>query len=37
MKIKFLVDENVLYHAIRGVDKSDEPSLDATRFLATLI
>ena len=37
MKYNFLLDENILYHAIRGVDLHDRPDDTATRLIQTLV
>ena len=37
MRHKFLLDENILYHAIRGVDRLDEPDDTATRLILTIV
>jgi hypothetical protein len=33
---KFLLDENILYHAIRGVDRHNEPDATAARLILTI-
>ena len=37
MRLNFLLDENVLYHAIRGVDLRDQPDDTATRLIRTIV
>lgn len=37
MKYKFIVDENIFYCAIRGVDEHDEKDTSSARFLANLL
>lgn len=37
MKYKFIVDENIIYCAIRGVDEHDEKDTSSARFLANLL
>ena len=37
MRLNFLLDENILYHAIRGVDLHDQPDPTATRLVLTII
>ena len=36
MKRKFIIDENIIYHAARGINKHDEESFDALYFLKEL-
>jgi len=33
LRLTFLLDENVLYHAVRGVNEHDEPNFSAMEFL----
>jgi hypothetical protein len=33
----FLLDENILYHAIRGVDRHDNPDDTAARLIRTIV
>ena len=35
MKHKFLLDENILHHAVKGVDTQDNPDSTATEFVLT--
>jgi hypothetical protein len=37
VRLKFLLDENILYHAIRGVDQHDRPDDTATRLVLTIV
>jgi hypothetical protein len=37
VKLNFLLDENILYHAIRGVDLHDQPDDTATRLVRTIV
>ena len=37
MRHNFLLDENILYHAIRGVDLHDQPDDTATRLVLTIV
>ena len=37
MRHKFLLDENILYHAIRGVDRFDRPDDTATQLIRTIV
>jgi hypothetical protein len=37
VKLNFLLDENILYHAIRGVDLRDQPDDTATRLIRTIV
>lgn len=37
MRHNFLLDENILYHAIRGVDLHDQPDDTATRLIQTIV
>jgi hypothetical protein len=37
VKHDFLLDENILYHAIRGVDLHDQPDDTATRLIQTIV
>ena len=37
MRHNFLLDENILYHAIRGVDRYDKPDDTATRLVLTIV
>ena len=36
MRLTFLLDENILYHAFRGVDKHDQPDLAAQELVAAI-
>ena len=37
MRLYFLLDENILYHAIRGVDPHDQPDETSTRLVQTIV
>ena len=37
MRYNFLLDENIIYHAIRGVDLHDQPDDTATRLIRTIV
>lgn len=37
MRHNFLLDENILYHAIRGVDRFDKTDDTATRLILTIV
>jgi hypothetical protein len=37
VKLIFLLDDNILYHAIRGVDRHDQPDDTATRLIQTIV
>jgi hypothetical protein len=37
VKHNFLLDENILYHAIRGVDLHDQPDDTATRLVLAIV
>jgi len=37
MKYKFIVDENIFYCAVRGVDEHDRKNLSSARFLVYLL
>lgn len=37
MRHKFLLDENILYHAILGVDRHNEPDDTAARLVLTIV
>ena len=37
MRLNFLLDENILYHAIRGVDLHDQPDDTATRLIKKIV
>ena len=37
MRLSFLLDENILYHAIRGVDLHDRPDDTATRLIHAIV
>jgi hypothetical protein len=37
VKLNFLLDENILYHAIRGVDLHDQPDDTATRLIQAIV
>lgn len=37
MRHNFLLDENILYHAIRGVDLHEKPDDTATRLVVTIV
>lgn len=37
MRYNFLLDENILYHAIRGVDQHDRPDDTAMRLIQTIV
>lgn len=37
MRHKFLLDENILYHAILGVDRFEKPDDTATRLILTIV
>jgi hypothetical protein len=37
VRLNFLLDENILYHAIRGVDLRDQPDDTATRLIQTIV
>lgn len=37
MRYQFLLDDNVLYHAIRGVDRHDRPDDTSARLLITIV
>ncbi len=36
MRLTFLLDENVLYHAIRGVDRHDKPDTTAAELIESI-
>jgi len=36
VRLIFLLDENILYHAIRGVDKHDQPDLTAQELVEAI-
>lgn len=36
MKHRFLLDENILYHAIRGIDRHNQPDLSARELLSLI-
>ena len=36
MRLTFLLDENIIYHAIRGVDKHDNPDLTAQELVEAI-
>lgn len=36
MRLTFLLDENILYHAVRGVDKHDRPDPSAAELLRAI-
>ncbi|MGH9432244.1 MAG: hypothetical protein ACRD3T_11955 [Terriglobia bacterium] len=36
MRYSFLIDENILYHAVRGVDKHDKPDETAAEFVRSI-
>jgi len=36
VKHRFLLDENILYHAVKGVDRRDNPDLTATELVRTI-
>ncbi len=37
MRHRFLLDENIIYHAIRGVDRHDNPDRTATRLILAIV
>lgn len=37
MRLNFLLDENILYHAIRGVDLHNQPDETAGRLIQTIV
>jgi hypothetical protein len=37
VRLTFLLDENILYHAIRGVDLHDQPDDSTTRLIRTIV
>lgn len=37
MRYKFLLDENILHHAIRGVDRFNQPDLTSARLILTIV